>query len=120
MKCTQTLVTLGFIASSLLAGPVFAGQSERNAKGATGSVAAEQMQGTDVAAGDKQSLRKTRARPSRPATQAPQAEVAGSQSDRSPRRNRVRASTGAKPAQHENRVSGRGQQSHRRNGREPT
>jgi hypothetical protein len=118
MKYTQSLIALSFIASSLLAGPVFADQSERNAKGATGSLAAEQKQSTDVAAGDKQSLRKTRARPSRPATQAPQAEVAGSQEERSPRRKRVRVSTDAEPAQHKNRVNGRGRQSHRRNGPE--
>jgi hypothetical protein len=118
MKYTQTLIALGFIASSLLAGPVFAGQSEQNVKGAMGSLAAEQKQSTDVAAGDTRSLRKTRARPSKPATQAPQAEMAGSQNERVPRRNRVRASTGAEPAQHENRVSGRGQKSLRRNGPE--
>lgn len=116
MKYTQTLIALGFITSSLLAGPVFAGQSEQNVKGAVGSLAAEQKQSTDMAAGDERSLRKTRARLSRPATQALQAEAAGSQNTRSSRGNRVRVSTGAEPAQHENRVSGRGQKSLRRNG----
>lgn len=118
MKSTQTLIALGFIASSLLAGPVFAGQSEQNVNGAMGSLAAEQKQSIEVVAMSKQSLRTRGAQPSKPATQAPQAEVAGSQKERSSRGNRVRISTGAEPAQHENRVSGRGQKSLRRNGPE--
>jgi hypothetical protein len=118
MKYTQTLIAFSVIASSLLAGPVFAGQSEQNAKGATGSLAVEQKQSTDVAASAKQSLRKTGARPSKPVAQAPQAEVGGSQTGRSSRGNRVRVSTGAELAQHENGVSGRGQKSLRRNGPE--
>jgi len=120
MKYTQTLIALGFITSSLLAGPAFAGQSEQNVKGAMGSLAAEQKQSTDVAASAKQSVRKTASRPSKPTTQAPKAEMAGSQNEQSSRGSRVRVSTDAEPAQHENRVSGRGQKSLRRNGPEPT
>jgi hypothetical protein len=120
MKHTQTLIAFSFIASSLLAGPVFAGQSERNVEGSAASIPAEQQQGTDMAANAKQSLRKTGARPSKPVTQAPQAEVGGSQTGRSSRGNRVPVSTGAEPAQQENRISGRGQKSLRRNGFEPT